>query len=82
VLVLKRVGLEPRPHIRPPGARHDIGSSAQKVAEALSALGGLGRNGTLVIVGVSSDAVEVPTAQAIMGRYTAQGWPSGTAADS
>jgi D-arabinose 1-dehydrogenase-like Zn-dependent alcohol dehydrogenase len=33
-------------------------------------------------VGVSPDPVEVPTAQAIMGRHTVQGWPSGTAADS
>ena len=47
-----------------------------------AALGGLGRNGTLVIVGVSQDPVEVPTAQAIMGRHTVQGWPSGAAADS
>ena len=47
-----------------------------------AALGGLGRNGTLLIVGVSQDPVEVPTAQIIMGRHTVQGWPSGTAADS
>ena len=35
------------------GARHYIDSITRKVDEALKALGGLGRNGTLVIVGVS-----------------------------
>lgn len=47
-----------------------------------AALGGLGRNGKLIIAGVAQEALEVPTALMVMGRNTIQGWPSGTAADS
>ncbi len=49
-----------------------------------AALGGLARNGRLVIVGIGigQEPVEVPTVQFIMGRNTVQGWPSGTSADS
>ncbi|MBC8748270.1 MULTISPECIES: alcohol dehydrogenase [Paraburkholderia] len=47
-----------------------------------AALGGLGLNGKLLMVGVSEEPVEVPIAQFIMGRNSVQGWPSGTSADS
>jgi D-arabinose 1-dehydrogenase-like Zn-dependent alcohol dehydrogenase len=51
--------------------------------DAMSAvIPGLGRNGKLVIVGVSMDPVQVPTAAMIMSRGSVQGWPSGTAQDS
>jgi D-arabinose 1-dehydrogenase-like Zn-dependent alcohol dehydrogenase len=84
------------------GAHHYIDSSAQNVAEALTALGGaklilatvtsgkamsaaiggLGLNGKLLMVGISEEPVEVPVGQFIMGRHSVQGWPSGTSADS
>jgi D-arabinose 1-dehydrogenase-like Zn-dependent alcohol dehydrogenase len=52
-------------------------------AKAMSAaLGGLGVNGKMIMVGVSSEPVEVPIVPFIMGRNSLQGWPSGTAADS
>jgi D-arabinose 1-dehydrogenase-like Zn-dependent alcohol dehydrogenase len=47
-----------------------------------AALGGLGLNGKMVMVGLSEEPVEVPIAQFIMGRNSVQGWPSGTSADS
>ncbi|QGZ59901.1 alcohol dehydrogenase [Paraburkholderia acidiphila] len=47
-----------------------------------AALGGLGLNGKMIMVGVSQEPVEVPITQFIMGRHSVQGWPSGTAADS
>ncbi|MEX3819726.1 alcohol dehydrogenase [Paraburkholderia sp. BR14262] len=47
-----------------------------------AALGGLGLNGKLIMIGVSEEPVEVPITQFIMGRHSVQGWPSGTAADS
>ncbi|MFX1766948.1 alcohol dehydrogenase [Paraburkholderia sp. A1RI-2L] len=47
-----------------------------------AAIGGLGVNGKLIMVGVSDEPVEVPITQFIMGRNSVQGWPSGTAADS
>lgn len=47
-----------------------------------AAVGGLGLNGKLIMVGLSEEPVEVPIAQFIMGRNSVQGWPSGTSADS
>lgn len=47
-----------------------------------SVVGGLGRNGKLLIVGVAMEPVQVPTVQMIMNRASVQGWPSGTARDS
>jgi len=46
------------------------------------ALGGLGIDGKMIIVGVSQEPVEVSTAQLIGGRHSIQGWPSGTSIDS
>jgi alcohol dehydrogenase/propanol-preferring alcohol dehydrogenase len=46
------------------------------------ALGGLGSDGKLIIIGASEDPVEVPVPQFIMRRNSVQGWPSGTSADS
>ncbi len=47
-----------------------------------AAVGGLGLNGKMIMVGISEEPVEVPIAQFIMGRNSIQGWPSGTSADS
>ncbi len=47
-----------------------------------AALGGLGINGKLIMVGVSEEPVEVPITPFIMRRNSVQGWPSGTSADS
>ncbi|HEX7935527.1 MAG TPA: alcohol dehydrogenase [Paraburkholderia sp.] len=47
-----------------------------------AAIGGLGLNGKMIMVGVSEEPVEVPITQFIMGRHSVQGWPSGTSADS
>ncbi|MDR6390811.1 alcohol dehydrogenase [Paraburkholderia phenoliruptrix] len=47
-----------------------------------AAVGGLGLNGKMIMVGISEEPVEVPIAQFIMGRNSVQGWPSGTSADS
>ena len=43
---------------------------------------GLGPNGKLLVVGASSDPIEVTPLQLIMGSRGIQGWASGTAADS
>jgi D-arabinose 1-dehydrogenase-like Zn-dependent alcohol dehydrogenase len=47
-----------------------------------AAVGGLGLNGKLIVVGIAEEPVEISTAQLIMGRQSVQGWPSGTSADS
>jgi D-arabinose 1-dehydrogenase-like Zn-dependent alcohol dehydrogenase len=51
--------------------------------KAMSALiGGLGPNGTLLVVGASAEAIEVTPLQLIQGRKGIQGWASGSAMDS
>jgi len=43
---------------------------------------GLGTNGKMVVVGASTEPIQVTPVQLIMGRRSLQGWPSGTSADS
>ena len=51
--------------------------------KAMSALvGGLGTNGTLLIVGATKEPIEVPPTQLIMGKKQIQGWAAGIPTDS
>jgi D-arabinose 1-dehydrogenase-like Zn-dependent alcohol dehydrogenase len=51
--------------------------------KAMSALiGGLGANGSLLVVGASTDPIEVSPIQLIAGKKRIQGWASGTPTDS
>ena len=51
--------------------------------KAMSSLvGGLGANGTLVVVGISPDPIEVSPTFLISGKRTITGWSAGTPADS
>src|SRR6185503_9736947 len=51
--------------------------------KAMSSLaGGLGANGTLLVVGTSADPIEVCPNELIIGRKRIQGWPGGTPTDS
>ena len=53
------------------------------VAEAMSAaVGGLGINGKLIVLGAAPDPLEVSPLSLIMGRRSIVGWPSGTSIDS
>jgi D-arabinose 1-dehydrogenase-like Zn-dependent alcohol dehydrogenase len=47
-----------------------------------AAIGGLGVNGKLLVVGAAPDAIEVSPLDLISGRRSIQGWPSGTSSDS
>ena len=52
-------------------------------AKAMSSLiDGLGPNGTMLVVGVGADAIEVSPTQLIFGKRNIQGWYSGIATDS
>lgn len=46
------------------------------------ALGGLGIDGKMIVVGVSAEPIEVSPFLLVGGRRAIQGWPSGTATDS
>jgi len=51
--------------------------------KSISALvGGLGANGALMVIGVSTEPIEVPPVQLIMGKKRIQGWASGIPSDS
>ena len=51
--------------------------------KAMSALiGGLGANGTLVVIGVSADPIEVPPMQLVGGKKRIHGWSAGIPTDS
>ena len=51
--------------------------------KSMSALvGGLGANGTLLVVGASMDPIEVPPIELILGRKRIQGWSAGIQTDS
>ena len=47
-----------------------------------AAVGGLGVDGKLIILGAAMDPLEVSALQLISGRKSIIGWPSGTAMDS
>jgi D-arabinose 1-dehydrogenase-like Zn-dependent alcohol dehydrogenase len=49
--------------------------------EVVAVLGGLGINGTFMIIGAVS-AVEIPALQLLRGRQSVKGWYSGTSIDS
>ena len=51
--------------------------------KSMSALiGGLGANGTLVVIGASMDPIEVPPVLLITGKKSIQGWVAGLPTDS
>jgi len=47
-----------------------------------SMVGGLGANGTLLVVGASAEPIEVSPNQLLFGRKRVQGWPGGMPTDS
>jgi D-arabinose 1-dehydrogenase-like Zn-dependent alcohol dehydrogenase len=52
-------------------------------ADAMSAaLGGLGINGKLIILGAAAEPLQVPAIPLILGRRSILGWPSGSSIDS
>jgi D-arabinose 1-dehydrogenase-like Zn-dependent alcohol dehydrogenase len=52
-------------------------------AKSMSALiNGLGKNGTMMVVGTTPEPIEVSPIQLVQGRRSIQGWPSGTPKDS
>jgi len=54
-------------------------ATAPNSAAITSVVGGLGRDGALVIVAATGEPVEVPPMALIQGRKSVSGWPSGDA---
>jgi D-arabinose 1-dehydrogenase-like Zn-dependent alcohol dehydrogenase len=64
------------------GGAKVILATATSGAAMSDALGGLARNGKLVILGAADTPIQVPATTLIMKRASVVGWPSGVAADS
>lgn len=47
-----------------------------------AAVGGLGINGKLIVLGAAGEPIELSAVQLISGRRTVGGWPSGSSIDS
>ncbi len=63
------------------GARVILATASN--SEAMSrVIGGLGRDGQLLVVGAAGEPIQVSPFQLIPGRRSVAGWPSGTATDS
>jgi D-arabinose 1-dehydrogenase-like Zn-dependent alcohol dehydrogenase len=63
------------------GARIVLATATNSQAMART-IGGLGRDGRLLVVGASGEPIEVSPFQLIPGRRSVAGWPSGTPIDS
>jgi len=64
------------------GGAHVILATAPNSKAISSLFGGLGPNGSLVVVGAGPEPLEVPLMGLLLGRRRVQGWASGTATDS
>jgi alcohol dehydrogenase/propanol-preferring alcohol dehydrogenase len=64
------------------GGARVILATVTSAAAMAAALGGLGRNGKLLIVGISGEPLQLSTMQLVGLRQSVQGWPSGTSLDS
>lgn len=64
------------------GGAHAILATAPSGKGMSSLVGGLGANGTFVVVGASADPIEVSTTLLILGKRTIKGWSAGTPTDS
>ena len=64
------------------GGARVVLTTATSGKAASAAIGGLGIDGTLIVLGASRDPIEVSSLQIIGRRKSVRGWPSGTAMDS
>src|SRR4029077_10895300 len=64
------------------GGARVILATAPSAKAMTSLIDGLGQNGTMMVVGASTDPIEVTPVQLIFGYRSVRGWASGTPADS
>src|SRR5262249_9447507 len=73
---------DPAQELKKLGGAKVILATAPSGKSMTALIDGLGPDGRLVVVGASTDPIEVTPLQLIFGRRTLQGWPSGSAPDS
>ncbi|HEY6334132.1 MAG TPA: alcohol dehydrogenase [Blastocatellia bacterium] len=73
---------DPAAELQKLGGAQAIIATAPSGKAMSSLIGGLGPNGRMLIIGVTSDPIEVATTQLIFSMSGIQGWKAGTPADS
>ncbi|HEY4089662.1 MAG TPA: alcohol dehydrogenase [Bryobacteraceae bacterium] len=73
---------DPAAELQRLGGASVILSTAPSGKAMSSLIGGLGSNGTFVVIGASPDPIEVSSTLLILGKRTIKGWASGTPTDS
>ena len=73
---------DPAARLKELGGARVILATAPSGKSMSALIGGLGANGTLVVVGAPSDPIEVSSASLIFGRKRIQGWSAGIPTDS
>ena len=68
--------------VGPNGGARVILTTAPSAKAMSSLVDGLGKNGTMMVVGASMDPIEVTPVQLIFGNRSVQGWASGIPTDS
>jgi D-arabinose 1-dehydrogenase-like Zn-dependent alcohol dehydrogenase len=73
---------DPAADLQKLGGARVILATAPSAQHMTGLVDGLGRGGTLLVVGAAADPIQVAPLQLIGARRRIQGWPSGTAKDS
>src|SRR5580658_7228184 len=73
---------DPATELQKFGGAEDTLATAPSGKSMSALIGGLGANGTLMVVGASGDPIEVSPIQLIFGKKTIKGWASGLPTDS
>ncbi len=81
-IFLDSVATDPAAELQKLGGARVILATAPSGKSMSALIGGLGANGTLVVVGAPSDPIEVSSASLIFGRKRIQGWSAGIPTDS
>ena len=75
-------GQDPAAELLKLGGARVILATATNGKAITAALGGLGVNGKLIILGVPDEPLQVPAIPLILGRRSIAGWPAGNSIDS
>ena len=73
---------DPAPALQALGGARIILATAANSEAMTKTIGGLARDGPLLVVGAAPEPIQVSPFQLIPGRRSVAGWPSGTAVDS
>ena len=79
---LQELRLHPERYNSPRVAARVILATAPSAKAMSSLVDGLGKNGTMMVVGSSTDPIEVTPVQLIFGNRNVRGWASGIPTDS